>query len=696
MKKIGSYLNILLLISLFILLGCNENESDDCYLLIYKDYTITKGDFESELLAHKKSKEELFDFYIEQFLLLDTALKSGVDQNIEIAKQIKYSQKEYLFDLLKRNESQEYKFKDRHVIKRIKRFKNKVYICDYIWIPRKKRQMCKEINKFMQQGADVNMLKGMDNSGSVAISSSGIRLYESIQVNPGSFVNKVERKIVKLDIGKFCVVKTRGGYNIFKLKSKVVVYKTDEQSIKNTKERNAIAKKIEKGQFWFDRKYLSLLINIDREKLNKIQFSINPIVCSDSVVAIYKQDTITWRNIISNLKNEEERYLDLIRINNRAATIINYLLNKTQGDYRIKNFKDKIVISELITNKLNKEYCTPDSSAILESWFDSLLSARKTNELLDVLVQVGDSLKLDEKTQIKKEIDLFRLKNSLLFEKPKDKRYFFNSRRFPDINSLQLNYALIEKKDLSGKNENKSDVVASTKDWKLTKGDLQNMINDLSFESKQLMTEDGNLLKLVEYIAKNNRVGKNQKDLIINKKYLNTPYYLPRFYIEKSDDYYVPESDSLGSFNDSIITVKKLRDWVSDLPREEKEKFIFVDTQEEALKDLLIQDFWFSKFDDVLTKIISESKTNHELQKIQQDIITKSFLNEKIFVSPFSVSNDNLNLVVLYAIQQLNKKRLESLITCTKKKCDVIFNFDLCDKLGINPQKSKYFNYLRK
>ncbi len=689
-----SFLNLLFFV--IVLSSCSKQEQKNCTLMKCKDVTISINEFNKDISNTDITQEELFDSYIEQLLLYDSAVQLNVEKNSpELIKNINYYQKEYLYQILKEKKSYECSVSDKQINQSISHFGNKIYECEYIWIPKKQRKIFKKVSQFLNQGASIGMLAVMDDNNTLPLLSNGVILCPSIQIFPGTFIKKIERKISDIEFENYVVVKTRRGYNIFKLKNKKVVYKPDKLFRKETKERIAFAKKIEEGKFWFDRTYFSSTIKIDEEEFDKIQFGINPLYCSDSIVAIFKGDTILWNDVVLKAKTDENKYLNLLRINNRATTIISMLINKTSGDFKIKRFADGLVVSDLIENKLAAKENFNDSLMILTSWFDSILTVRNNNKLFDDLVLEAKVAKIDKRDFIRKELDMFRTKHKKLFETPNDKRFYFNACKFPDIDSLKINYEALNENKFFNNEYEKSDLVAFTKEWELTKGDLLNVIDSLSTNSKELISQEDNLLKLVEYIAQNSGDVKNLQMLNVYKDKLKAPYYLPNYYIEKSDDYYIPEDKVIGSFNDSLITVRKVRAVVKDLPIEIQEKFIFVDSRKKALEDQIVKEYWFSKYNKELAELSCDPKVRTELQKIKQKAIINYFLNQEILVSPFSVNNNNLNFSILYSIKKLNLIRLEKTINKAIRSSDIDFNIRAINELGIDIAKSKYYKYIK-
>ncbi|MBB6130923.1 peptidylprolyl isomerase [Mucilaginibacter lappiensis] len=455
-------------------------------------------------LTARTGYDQLLDNYISTGLLIHLASKSNLEQNADYKRELTYSENELLASFAKSERLKSIKSVDYDRSKVLGFYKSN-NIIDYIWVPKKQKDLSKEILDRLNSGSTVEDLVKSNKFNEW--DSLHIQFYSNLSSESAILTEDMIDNIQKMKVGKYETFKTQSGYYLIKVINRSAS-QHPPKSIKTIDFNLRIANAIENGDTILDPYVVNKALKINDGLLSDIPFQITPLIendrnndtTDDPLIAeffgkkIYKKQVMQQVNLLpvniqSVFKNKSTRALKVLNL---------VLVNNTE--LYNKNLFESNGYKTLLARYLNKQLSQhnhKDTLAFLVKIIEDNLG-KYGSGILKIPSDFKDA-KLRNTCDGNQKNGISGITH-VISNKEGDYHWVYDD-NLPGKDYVKLNFSAIEKMEFAAV-PTKFDqaIIAYSKDRQLKVIELKESLSRLTPETRMAISESGGLRKLIDYL----------------------------------------------------------------------------------------------------------------------------------------------------------------------------------------------------
>lgn len=656
-------------------------------------YRVTFQEFEEQLELLKAkgtptrgSLQQLIDNYVSAGLLVQLARKNNIDQSADYKKQLIYIKTELVSKFAK--------------IKRLESFKNVAYdqskftalfdstnVIDYIWVPLPRKDVSKEILDRLNSGSSVQEL--VNSNKFDEWNKLNLRFYINLPTGSAPFTADLLERINNMKIGTFKVFETQSGYHLIKVISRSPngqLQKSTNTLLLNLK----IAQAIENGDTTLNPYVLNKDLKVNDSLLANIPFQIEPLAKETSngkiddnpEIAEFLGKIIYKKQIMAQLKVLPLNIQSVFKNKStRALKIVNLILANNADLYNNKILELNNYRSWL-TNFLHTELDNDRSKDTVKALV----------KIIEANLGYNGGNFVDYRDQMLKTPRSMYAHNDeselqiISFDQRNKYSWVYDDNQ-PGKEAVKLNFSAIDKLDLPDVLDSfDRDLIAYSRNWRLTAAQLKLELNKLTPESRLAISAHGDLKKLIYYLMERDVKSVQKQPITINKKLIEKIDVVGSS-IDSLHDF--EKYGILGALGNTKINEATTIRLVANMPKNERNKFRSnFSFRKEAFKQLLIDEFWKDQVD--MGQLIKDPDFNRSLQKRENWLLANMYYQSVLLVNVPETDDDFLNMQLKKVSRVISEKRLKNTLDTEARKTPIKINRKLLEKLGISAGKSIY------
>jgi len=687
--------------------SCKNTIPQSQDLLEIGDYKITDADFIHALENNPyigNDKSILFDNIISSGILINKAKKANYLSNSEVNKKLEYYRNELIVKYLIETKIAKKQVKEYEINRSYNLFKNKSLYIDFVWIPCDGEKFYREIFQMISNGEKFDDLQYKPLYETWH--SAGVRFFHEKVVQPGMFIEIIERKLVSSNVGEILKFKNNYGHMIIKILARLPDFRSYSEKRGEIKHNIALAKEFEKGNLLVDDAFINsdIKMNVWILILPCFNFFINPIQPKDikpGIIVRFKNREYTSDEVLNKIlkfpQNIQALFKNRFTRSNALATMV-LLENGCKPTNNIDRFKDNLILQEYIKKQLYKKgaLCSDTISAIY-NLINQQLGGKNTNRLYSIWKENAYKSNIPGNDLIKSTLEEVRHRTNTEFSEleeiisPKtDYKPWPEPQSFEMLDSLKIDFNALENLRIESKACADDQVVATGSNWKLTVKEFNETIRGLTPKSRLNLAKYNDVNGIIHFIAKKKNTIQDKYHTKVNFTVLNKIDIIGSSI--DSLNSYIWEGTELASLHGVKITLNQLRNIVALLPDDIKKKYLNPSARKEPFVRLLVQKYWLEQ--NYINSIMKKEEFKKEMERYTNFLLADALYNNDIYINPLGVPDEKLNYCLRNAINRVNDNRLHDFLVQSAEKTKIKVNKKLVDLLGININTSIFFDFV--